>query len=97
MDELRGRISELEKARDDSTKTATAAKAEVEHVEQLWAESAYEIKILDQCRVICLDADFSKVGLDKIVVDGHIEVALDEGDEGVGVPESEHVNPASDP
>ena len=42
------------------------------------------------------NADFSEVRLDKIVVDGRIEVAPDEGDEGVGVPESEHVDLAAD-
>ena len=46
---------------------------------------------------MCPDADFNEVGLDKIVVDGRIVVALDEGDEGVGVPESEHVDLAANP
>ena len=33
-----------------------------------------------QCQVICLEADFGEVGLDKHVVDGRIEVApLEEG------------------
>ena len=69
------------------------------NVEQLWVESAHKIKnnLLDQCRVICPSANFSEVGLDKIVVDGRIEVALNEGDEAIGVPESEHADPAADP
>ena len=96
MDELWGRISELDKARDGSAKATVEAKAEVAHVEQLWAQSAYEIKnnLLDQCRVICPDADFGEIRLDKIVADGRIEVVPDEGDEGVEVPESE---PPADP
>ena len=67
------------------------------NVEQLWVQSAHEIKnnLLDQCRVICHSANFREVGLDKIVVD--IEVALNEGDETIGVPEFEHADPAADP
>ena len=80
-------------------KAATKVKAEVAHVEQLWAQSTHEIKnnFFEQCQVICLDANFSEVGLDKIVIDGRIKVAPDEGDEGVGVPESKHVDPTTDP
>ena len=37
MDELWDRISVLEKARDASAKAVAEAKAEVAHVEQLWA------------------------------------------------------------
>ena len=46
-------------------------------VEQQWEKSAYELKdnILAQCQVICLEADFSEVSLDKHVKDGWIEIA----------------------
>ena len=69
------------------------------HVEQLWAQSTYEIKhnLLKQCQVICLDADFSKVGLDKIVINGHIEIALDDDDDGLAYPESDPTDPATNP
>ena len=62
-------------------------KAEVSYIEQQWGKSAFEIKennILAQCQVICLEVDFSKVGLDKHVVDGHIKVVLDDkGEENI--------------
>ena len=69
------------------------------HVEQQWAKSAHKIKnnLLDQCQVICPGTDFSEVGLDNIIIDGHIEVAPDEGDEAIRVLEFEHADPAADP
>ena len=99
LDELRGRILELEKERDASAIAVAKAEAKVAYMEQLWAESAHEIKnnLLDQCRVICLGADFSEVGLDNIVVDGCIEVAPNDGDEAVGVLKSGHAHPSADP
>ena len=98
LDELRSRISELEKERDVAAEAAAKAKAEVVHVEQLWAQSAHEIKnnLLDQCRVICPDADFGEVRLDKIIIKDRIKVAPDEDDEGVGVLNSEHADPPAD-
>ena len=71
-------------------------KAEVEYIEQQWEKSTFEIKknILVQCQVICLDADFGKVGLDKHVVNGRIEVVLDDEEEGnVEDPRAEQTNP----
>ena len=90
MDGLQDRISNLEKDRDATAEDAVKAKAEVAHVERLWAQSTHEIKnnLLDQCRVICPDADFEEVGLDKIVVEGRIEVAPDDG-EDIGTPEAD--------
>ena len=44
LDGLRDRISELEKDRDAAAEDAAKAKAEVAHVERLWAQSAHEIK-----------------------------------------------------
>ena len=83
MDELRDRIPELEKERNVVVEDAAKAKVKVAHIERLWAQSAHEIKnnLLDQCRVICPDADFGEVGLDKIVVEGHIEVAPDDSED----------------
>ena len=68
-------------------------------VEQLWAKSAEEIKesLLEQCQVIFLDADFSEVGLDKIVVDSRIVIAPEEDNEGAENPEADLMNPAFDP
>ena len=83
LDGLQDRISELEKDRDAAVEDAATAKVEVVHVERLWAQSAHEIKnnLLDQCQVICIDADFGEVGLDKIIVEGHIEVAPDDSED----------------
>ena len=99
LDESRARISKLEKACAESAKATAKAKAEVVHVEQLQAQSAHEIKnnLLEQCLVICPDADFRKVRKDKIIIDGHIEIAPDDDDEGVGDPKSDHVKLATDP
>ena len=90
LDGLWDRISELEKDRDAAAEDAAKAKAKVSHVERLWAQLAHEIKnnLLDQCRVICPDADFGEVNLDKIVVEGHIEVAPDDG-EDIGTPDAD--------
>ena len=98
LNELWGRISKLEKELDAAIEAAAKAKVEVVHVEQLWAQSVHEIKnnLLDQCRVICPDADFGEVRLDKIIVKDRIKVAPDEDDEGVGVLNSEHADPPAD-
>ena len=89
----------MEKERDATAEATAKAKAKVAHVEQLWSQSAHKIKnnLLNQCRVICPDADFGEVGLDKIVIEGCIEVAPDKDDEGVGVLDSEHADPPADP
>ena len=81
---------EVEKDRDAIAEDAAKAKAKVAHVKRLWAQSAHEIKnnLLDQCRVICPDADFGEVSLDKIVVEGRIEVAPDDG-EDIGTPDAD--------
>ena len=90
LDELRDWISELEKESNVAVEDAAKAKVEVAHIERLWAQSAHEIKnnLLDQCRVICPDADFGEVGLDKIVVEGRIEVAPDDGKD-IGTPNAD--------
>ena len=99
LDESWALILELEKACAESAKATNKAKAEVVHVEQLWAQSAHEIlnNLLEQCQVICPDANFSEVGLDKIVIDGCIEVAPDDDNEGVRDPEFDRVDPMNDP
>ena len=51
-----------------------------------------------QAKVICLEADFSKVELNKHVVDGHIEVIPDdEEEEELGDTKSEPTNLAAKP
>ena len=96
LEELRVRLSELEKAHVDSSKVISKLKAEVKYIEEQWQKSAFKIKgnILAQSQVICLEANFSEVRLDKHVVDGRIEVIPDDDDEGgLG---SEPTNPAAD-
>ena len=73
-------------------------KADVDFIEQQWRESAFEIKanILAQCQVICPEADFGEVGLDKHVVDGRIEVSPISEDDGDN-PGDEPTTLAADP
>ena len=69
-------------------------------MEQQWKESAYKIKdnILAQCQVICPDADFSEISLDKHVVDGRIEVTpINEEGGSDENPEAELTTLAADP
>ena len=58
-------------------------KADIKFIEQQWEKSAYKIKdnILAQCYVICPEANFSKVGLDKHAKDSRIEIAPPEDEE----------------
>ena len=51
-------------------------KADIKFIQQQWEKSTYKIKdnILAQCCVICPEANFSKVGLDKHVKDSCIEI-----------------------
>lgn len=71
------RVSEHEKANADSSRVISKLKVDIEFIEQQWERSAFEIKenIFEQCQVICPEADFGEVGLDKHVIDGRIEVA----------------------
>ena len=80
-------------------KLLLSAKPEVAHMEQLWVKLAEVIKenLQEQCQVICPNAYFSEVRLDKIVINGRIKVASDEDDESPEDPETDPVNPTSDP
>ena len=73
LEESVSQITKLEKSNDEITKL----KADIKFIKQQWEKSAYEIKdnILAQCRVICPEADFGEISLDKHGKDGCIEVA----------------------
>ena len=89
---------EFEKACANSSEAISKLKAEVKFIDDHWEKLAFEIKgnILAQCRVICSEADFSEVRLDKHVVSGCIEVAPDDDEEGdLESPESERTNLAA--
>ena len=97
LEEARNRIFELEKLNVGASDEIARVKADIGFIENQWKESAFEIKanILAQCHVICPGADFGEVGLDKHVVDRHIEIApLSEDDDNPG---NELTTPAADP
>ena len=82
LDESTSQISNLEETNFEAFDEINKLRADVKFIERQWEKSAYEIKdnIVAQCQVICLEADFGEVDLDKHVVDGCIEVApLEEG------------------
>ena len=71
-------MSELKEANTKASNEITKLKADIKFIERQWEKSTFEIKdnILVQCRIICPEADFGKVGLDKHVKDGCIEIAV---------------------
>ena len=77
LEESKIQIFELEKYNADSSKLISKLRADIKFIKQQWKKSAYQIKdnIFTQCLVICPDANFGEVGLDKHVIDCRIEVA----------------------
>ena len=90
----------LEKAQANLAREISNLKAEVKHIKRQWERSAFEIKdnILAQAQVICPEADFSTVSLDKHVVNGHIEdVPKYEEEEESGDAESDRTQCEAEP
>ena len=77
LEESASRVSELEEANTKAFDEITKLKADTKFIEQQREKLAFKIKdnILAQCRVICLEADFGKVGLDQHVKNRSIEIA----------------------
>ena len=73
---------QLTKFKADSAQEISDLKVKIKHMEQQWEKS------LVQAKAICPKANFSEVGLDKHVIDGHIEVIPDDEDEENGDQES---------
>ena len=98
LEKAKNKISKLEKSNAEAFDEITGLKADVAFIEQQWRESAFEIKanILAYCQVICPEVDFGEVGLDKHIVDEHIEVApiSDDGDDSPG---NNLTTPTADP
>ena len=100
LEEPRNIIFELEKSNAGASYEIARLKADIDFIEQQWRVSVFEIKanILAQCQVICPEADFGEVGLDKHVVDEHIEVApINEDDGHSHNPRDEPTTPIADP
>ena len=76
LEESKVRISKLEKDNASSSKMISKLEVDVKFIEQQWEKSAFEIKdnILAQCLVIFPYANFHEIGLDKCIIDSHIEV-----------------------
>ena len=112
FDDLKGQIQfkdlqleevmgHLEKAQVDSAKKVFDLIVKIKFIQKQWAKSTIEIKesILAQARVICLRVDLSEIILDKHIVDGRIEVILEDNDDNDDGANSEFnpVNPEADP
>ena len=91
-------MSKLEKAYADSSEVVSKLKAEVKYIEDQWERSAFKIKenMLMQCQVICPEADFREVKLNKHIVNRNIEVTPDDKGGDLEDPKFEPSNLAAD-